>query len=154
MKFSVRGFTLIELLIVMAVIGVLAASVLFILNPLEQLAKAHDSSRKNDLSQIQNALESYYSDNGSYPPTVSFGGSFSPYMTKVPNDPKDPETVYVYYLSADGQSYYLYASLERSVDSGACNAGAACVSLSANSLSETACGKICNYGVSSPNVTP
>lgn len=61
------GFTLIELLIVIAVIGVLAAVILVALNPLEQIARGRDSGRKNTLSQLVTALQSYAATNGAYP---------------------------------------------------------------------------------------
>jgi len=66
---SGAGFTLIELLIVMAVIGILAASVLTLINPLEQFAKARDSERKKTLRELANALERYMIKKGSYPST-------------------------------------------------------------------------------------
>ncbi len=69
-KFS-RGFTLIELLVVIAIIGVLASGVLVAINPLEQIKKARDAQRKQDLAQIQKPLEVYYNDNGRDPTLLS-----------------------------------------------------------------------------------
>lgn len=63
------GFTLIELLIVIGVIGILAASILIIINPFGQFAKARDAGRKQTLKQLANALEGYMIKNGSYPIT-------------------------------------------------------------------------------------
>jgi len=63
------GFTLIELLIVIAVLGILPASVLILINPLEQFAKARDSERKKTLRELANALERYMIKNGVYPAT-------------------------------------------------------------------------------------
>lgn len=60
-----RGFTLIELLVVVAIIGMLASVVLASLTSAR--AKAKDARRAADLRQIQNALELYATDNGSYP---------------------------------------------------------------------------------------
>lgn len=60
-----RGFTLIELLIVMAIIGIMAG---FSLSAMQgALAKARDTQRKNDLRQIQIALEAFKADHGHYP---------------------------------------------------------------------------------------
>jgi type II secretion system protein G len=168
-----RGFTLIELVIVIAMLGLFAVAVLAVLNPLGQIQKANDARRKTDLEQVQRALEVYYQDNGSYPSNSSnyriqvvvagkttelpWGSAFLTYMNKLPADPNASHT-YVYYspASSNGQTYYLYASLDRgSKDPQACNSGSACTTLGVGSFpSATACGGTCNFGVSSSNVTP
>lgn len=62
-----KGFTLIELLVVIAIIGVLAAVVLVAINPVQQLARARDSGRKQTVGTLGNALEAYAtSHEGSY----------------------------------------------------------------------------------------
>lgn len=166
------GFTLIELLLVVAILGILAVSVLLTLNPFAQLQKGNDAKRKADLSQIQKALEIYYQDYGEYPdmsnyqlnPVTSapgfipisrtqknWGSSWQPYMNVIPKDPV-PSKNYVYYTS-DRQSYYLYASLDRGgKDPQACKSdGTACANLSIGAT----CGSgICNFGLSSPDKTP
>ncbi|OGH24990.1 MAG: hypothetical protein A3B47_02755 [Candidatus Levybacteria bacterium RIFCSPLOWO2_01_FULL_39_24] len=160
-----RGFTLIELLIVIAVIGILAVAIISIINPLTQFQKANDSRRKSDLAQIQRAFETYYQDYGKFPDSsgyiiagIGWGLSWMPYMGTLPKDPASPSRNYVYYSSSDGQTYYLYASLERGGnDPQACNLGNACTSLGTNGIPTNACASgsiICNYGVSSPNVSP
>ena len=53
------GFTLVELLIVIAVIGVLAAVILVVINPLEQIARGRDAGRINSITQIGNAMQAY-----------------------------------------------------------------------------------------------
>lgn len=177
------GFTLIELIVVIGVIAILSAMIIAILNPLEQFAKARDSQRKSDLSQIQKALEQYYQDTGSYPnPNASYeiiginsgvitwGTSNTanwPYMNVMPKDPENNRS-YVYYST--GQSYWLYTALERGKqDPQACNNGNACSEFgtppAANPPSNpvfpssSSCGNgdpsvVCNYGVSSPNTSP
>lgn len=162
------GFTLVELLVVIGIIGILVAAALLVLNPIAQFQKANDAKRKGDLAQIQRALEIYYHDLGKYPQsssdykiiyngnTASWGSNlFMPYMTTLPQDPT-PARTYVYFSTPanNPQSYYLYASLERDNDPQLCNKGSACSSLANNGVSSTACGFICNFGVSSSNVSP
>ncbi len=162
------GFTLIELVVVVGILSIISMGAITLLNPLEQFKKANDARKKADLSQVQKALESFYEDNGSYPDffaagdfrikglngnVVAWGASWQPYMNILP---KSPSGSYVYY-SSGGQSYYLYASLERTTDPQLCNSGSACTGLTAVGGEpdlNVACGGICNYGVSSPNVSP
>jgi len=167
-----NGFTLIELIVVIGILSILAVGSMVALNPLEQFKKANDSRRKADLSQIQKAVETYYQDNGSYPSsslggsalyritsnagltTVEWGTSWSPYMNLLPKDPSASKN-YVYYSA--GQSYYLYASLDRgSLDPQSCQGmiNGECQSIGANIGSAKSCGGPCNFGVSSPNVSP
>jgi type II secretion system protein G len=169
---SLRGFTLVELIIVVGVIAILAAGTIAVLNPFTQFQKADDSRRKSDLSQIQKGLEVYYQDLGRYPQNatqcnyevlgnnsdgndcIEWGKSWQPYMNVVPKDPKEANS-YVYFVTTDGQAYFLYANLSRgTVDKQSCNNGDACNSLSSNNIPVTACGGTCNYGISSPNVSP
>lgn len=159
-----KGFTLVELLIVIAILGILAVGLIAIVNPAGQLQKAQDSKRKSDLSQVQKALETYYQDNRVYPDSINnkigfnnqsinWGTSWAPYMTTLPKDPTSSKQ-YVYYVSSDRQTYYLYASLDRVTDSQACfSTGNPCSSATANSVG-TACIGNCNYGISSQNVSP
>lgn len=165
-----KGFTLIELVVSIGILAILAGLALAILNPFEQFKKAQDARRKSDLAQVQKALEQYYQDTGHYPSssgayqivgqggTIIWGQSWAPYLDVVPTDPESKKT-YAYYAPtspAGLQTYYLYASLDRAKDIQACNSGAACISITSNSISTAACGSgyTCNYGVTSPNVSP
>ncbi|MBI2028741.1 MAG: type II secretion system protein [Candidatus Levybacteria bacterium] len=56
---SRKGFTLIELLIVIAILGVLAAGVLVLIDPVQQLARARDAGRKNSVGQLARAVQAY-----------------------------------------------------------------------------------------------
>ena len=56
------SFTLIELLIVIAVIGILAAAVVLVLNPGQLLAQARDGTRVQDIATINSALGDYLAD--------------------------------------------------------------------------------------------
>jgi len=166
----VKGFTLIELLIVIGVIGILVTGVFVYVDPLAQLQKAHDARRKSDLAQIQRALEQFYKDdNGKYPANpvdgdyriqgldgqvADWGAPFLPYMAVLPKDSKDGKK-YIYISGNNGQSYRLYASLERGgSDPQACKPdGSICSGVPSGVRCGTA-ADICNYGVSSPNVSP
>ncbi len=98
-----QGFTLIELLVVVAIIGILSSVVLSSLSTARM--KARDARRVSDLKQIRIALESYFADNGHYPPTAcgwdcnSYYSSYSDsswntlkshlagYISNLPKDP-------------------------------------------------------------------
>ncbi len=171
-----RGFTLIELLVTIAVIGAMAGAVTLVMNPVTQIQKANDAKRKSDLAQIQRALETFYNDFGRYPEadtsvatnyrikkdsatTVGWGtNGFRPYMELLPIDPSSTKN-YSYYSNSttNNQSYYLFASLDRSNDPQACNNGSECTSISSGTIPgspKCGTGNNCTYGVSSPNVSP
>ncbi len=160
------GFTLIELIVVIAVVGLLAVGVMTVINPVDQVQKSRDARRKADLSSIAKALELFYQDNGYFPDsmngfiyddvtsqTIEWGSDgFKPYMQQVP---KDMNSSKKYSYHSTGESYWIFASLDRGgKDNQACNApddspcsravvvGAQCGE-----------GSLCNYGISSPNVS-
>lgn len=62
---SKEGFTLIELMVVLAVLGILAAVAIPRFNDMR--GKATLVKAKNELKQVQTALELYYAENNSYP---------------------------------------------------------------------------------------
>ncbi|OGH07960.1 MAG: hypothetical protein A2W22_06860 [Candidatus Levybacteria bacterium RBG_16_35_11] len=166
-----KGFTLLELIIVIAVIAIISTVVMTAVNPIAQFQKANDGRIKSDLAQLQRALESYYEDNGRYPTSVDFeiqtiadpgvgnnwGDPWTPYMDFLPKSPGS--RTYAYFATDDGQSYFLYANLERGAyDPQACK-GVNNVCDGSNQEAggpslESACGGICNYGVTSPNENP
>ena len=157
---------MVEVLIAMALLGIMATGIIVAVNPLSQIQKAQDSKRKSDLSQIQKALETYYQDIGKYPPATSdykikgldnnavmWGSSWQPYMSVLPKDPTASKSYIYRSPNLDGQTHYLFASLDRGGnDPQACfSDGGKC----SNAPSDTGCGTgVCNYGVSSPNVSP
>jgi len=117
------GFTLIELLVVIVIISILAA--LLMVNFVGVRQRGRDAQRKSDLRQIQTALELYRSDNGIYPassPIQTCGGqlaSGSPtivYMRKIPCDPLNASSPYVYETLDSGNTYTIYACLENLSD--------------------------------------
>lgn len=129
------GFTLIELLIVIGIIGILAGVLVILVNPVTQIAKAHDLERKNTLKQLQGALEQYFADNNSYPDTASAwfssesgdtesdnSGDWIPglspkYMTQLPEDPRGGDSELVgcennkraYWYKSNGEEYVILA---------------------------------------------
>lgn len=62
-----KGFTLIELLVVITLIGILAVSVLSALNPIEQINKGRDASKRADSSQLLSSLDRYFASNEKFP---------------------------------------------------------------------------------------
>lgn len=71
-----KGFTLIELLVVMLIISILAGLILYIL-PMVHYKEAHTRA-EGEIRSITTALESYKSDNGSYPDDALLGaGSYT-----------------------------------------------------------------------------
>lgn len=157
----VKGFTLVELITITALIAVLISGVIAVINPIAQLDKAQDARRKSDLAEIQKGLDLYYQDNGRYPASTgtyqitgaAWNAAWSPYMGRVPQDPTPATRTYVYFASANGQSYWLYANLARGAkDSQSCTGGNDCPSVPAANACGT--GKACNFGLSSPNVSP
>ena len=142
---------MIELLLIIAIIGVLAGTVIVFINPAVQFQRANDARRKSDLSEIQKALEVYYNDNNSYPVAtdVSFGSAWDPYMGLVPQDPKPSGRNYVY-VQVDANTYRMYASLERPTDTPSC--GVQCPSAPAPPACGVGTG--CNFGITSPNTSP
>lgn len=131
--FSKKGFTLIEILIVVAIIAILASSVLVGFGPAQR--QGRDARRISDLRQVQNALELYYSKCGYYPGPVQAGtscsGAFSQTNTwaglttvltgsgiginQVPDDPTNGK--HYTYGSANGSGYVLAADLEQTGNS-------------------------------------
>jgi general secretion pathway protein G len=154
LQISKSGFTLIELLVVIFITGILIGLSVFGLQNARQ--DARDAQRKADLQTIRAALEMFKADCGKYYYSATslpspFVGivdatrytstcvAASTYLSKTPADVISTQS-YKYY-SADGSSYVLCASLERSGGT-----AAACGTWAANSCG----GSGCNYQVTSP----
>lgn len=74
-KLFKQGFTLIELLVVISIIGVLATIVATNLNSAR--ARARDLKRKQELREMQSALQLYYNNNQAFPDDAF--GRYLPY---------------------------------------------------------------------------
>jgi prepilin-type N-terminal cleavage/methylation domain-containing protein len=123
------GFTLIEIVVAIAVLAMMSAAVLSLINPVREIKRGNDSRRKADLTKIQSALELYRYDNSNYPTSPSPGlsaltGSTPKYLETIPSDPVSGNPAYVYTASPSGCNnstnpclgYTLYACLENTSD--------------------------------------
>jgi prepilin-type N-terminal cleavage/methylation domain-containing protein len=109
-----KGFTLIELLVVIAITAILTSVIIPSLFGTK--AKARDTKRISDISQIQLALELYQDNNGGVYPTGIYGGALNPYLSPVPKDPSNNAN-YSYAALKIGaavecSNYHIGASLE------------------------------------------
>ena len=66
---KIRSFTLVELLIVIAILAILAAAVVIVINPGEMIAEARDTQRITDTKNLKDAADLLILDD----PTTSFG---------------------------------------------------------------------------------
>lgn len=167
-KLNLQSFTLIELLIIIVILGFLTA--LISGNYISSLQKGRDARRKNDLAQIQRALETYYEDNKAYPTGVPpFGSGFctptscvsgsKTYMVRTPEDPNASYS-YAYLVDTDSQYYYLFSCIENSKNdkgTGVSNDGYYCPPAGPISCTTApdcgACGR-CLYVIGSSNALP
>ena len=109
-----KGFTLVELLVVIAIIGVLATLVLLQLGTAR--ARARDTKRISDVSQLRTAVEQYFEDNGGkYPADIS-QLTLQRYVTKVPTDPLSAAAYgyAIYKVGGNITAYQIYTTLEQS----------------------------------------
>lgn len=142
-----QAFTLIELLVVITIIGILASIGLNSFTSAQ--IKSRDVKRKTNLKQISDSLEAYYNDHGQYPAEadIVWGASLTDangtiYMVQLPADPTLGLSYNYAYLDS-GKKYQLYAHLENDQD------------LNLITITGPQCGtKVCNYGISSSNITP
>ncbi len=105
LQFSIRrsGFTLLELIIAIAVLGILAATVIVAINPSKRQNQARDAAVKNDIGQISSALQSYFTSGivGTYPGALSALTTSSD-LKSIPTPPAPGSGSYTYAPAADG----------------------------------------------------
>ncbi|MDD4412638.1 MAG: prepilin-type N-terminal cleavage/methylation domain-containing protein [Patescibacteria group bacterium] len=161
MKFkNQKGFTLIELLVVIVIIGILATLTTVALSTAR--VKARDAKRISDIKQMQTALELYYNEENTYPPTSALDvgkalvGAVSgkTFMGKIPAGPNTGET-YTYAQINSGTSYTLGYVLEKPVNEFAAGAAIAVPGSINNQCTPNCSGKVCGSngcgGTCAPN---
>lgn len=114
------GFTLIELLVAMGIMAVLTGMAIFNFN--QSRVRARDVQRKNDIKQLQTALELYKNDSSLYPVETDFQTLLmdAAYTKSVFRDPRSAEWSdyrYIHDPAGDLKTYYLQACLENTADS-------------------------------------
>lgn len=107
-KMNQKGFTIIELLVVIVIIGILVA--LTLPNLFSAQARGRDTDRKNELKNVQQKLETYFNDNGSYPAEGALADA------DVSSDEMQGPRNDAYTYESDGDSYTLTATLENASD--------------------------------------
>ena len=157
-----RGFTLVELLIVMVILGILATIVAG--SFMSSQEKARDTRRKSDLQSVAKAIEVYFNDKGQYPPSnngdidgYNWGEEFSDangtiYMIKLPEESSSARRYFYITEGGQNQTYAIFTRLENDQDKDIPINGAVY-----QYYDGTNCGagfNGCNYGISSPNITP
>ncbi|MDD4412231.1 MAG: type II secretion system protein [Patescibacteria group bacterium] len=143
-----KGFTLIELLVVIVIIGILATLATVALSAAK--VKARDAKRISDIKQMQTALELYYNEESTYPPTTALTvgqalvgtQSGKTFMGKIPAGPNTGET-YTYAQINGGTSYTLAYVLEKPVNEFAAGAAIALPGSINNQCIPNCSGKYC-----------
>ena len=114
-----NAFTLTEILIAIALIAVFTVIPVLAYNSF--IKQSRDNQRKQDLGQIQSALEMYKQSNGVYPESLNDLLDAPGYIAEIPVDPLAGEDVpggggaeygYLYSSDEDGVSYSIMAPLE------------------------------------------
>lgn len=135
-----HGFSLLELIIDIAILGILLVILFMLVDPLSQLEKAKDITRKHDLKELQSALDTYYNDYGCYPTSLPFGSQWregsTVYMREVPQDGacnSNPSMCYMYQVDMSDscpQWNILFAKQKKSADNASCtlqNVSSSCI---------------------------
>ncbi len=122
LKSKKQGFSILEVVVVIVVIGFFA--MLIIPGLISGPSRARDASRKSDLKLIGQALENYYHQADSYPTTLSkLEGGATPYIKKVPKDPKSGVDYIYITVGTPPSSFTLDTTLENKNDKDLKNMG-------------------------------
>jgi general secretion pathway protein G len=78
------GFTLMEMAIVLAIIGVLAATVAPLV--MAALTRAREATLQQDLKTMRKLIDDYYGDKGAFPPSLKALADQG-YIRAIPPDP-------------------------------------------------------------------
>lgn len=84
-----RGFTLIELLVVMAVLGLLVS--LAAPRYFQSIDKARESTLRENLMQLRQAIDRHFADTGKYPASLEELVT-KKYLRRIPSDPLTEKT--------------------------------------------------------------
>jgi prepilin-type N-terminal cleavage/methylation domain-containing protein len=98
-----NGFTLIELLVVIVIIGILAAIAIPIF--LHQRQKAVDASEKSDAHSLAIEMESYFTDDQSYPSSADYSFTAPAVTIGAEQVRMSPGNVPATYLNAAGNAF-------------------------------------------------
>lgn len=111
-----KGFTLIELLIVIAILGILAAATLAVLDPVDKIRNGNDAKVEQDIVNVAKAAEAYAAvNNGLYP-----SGTFAQVTTilvtagDLRSAPTPPGTYTAYTWTGGGATSFIVSGQLRS----------------------------------------
>lgn len=108
-----KGFTLVELMVVVAIIALI--SIVVVANVATARARSRDTVRAGDVKHLQEALQSYFSTNYTYPSSLS---SLAPgILNSIPKDPKS-KADYGYATSSSPLRFHVCATLESNTPKG------------------------------------
>lgn len=137
-----NGFTLIELLVAIGIMAVLTGMAVFNFN--QSRVRARDVQRKNDIKQLQTAMELYKNDNSTYPAAANFQTTLQspvPYTKTTFRDPRASEwSDYRYIPAADLKTYFLQSCLENPADAAKATNTAQCQLFTTDTSNFCSCG--------------
>ncbi len=120
-KIVKKAYSLLEILITISILILLLAALFLVFNPKTQIDKANDGKRRTELSSLKKVLEDWYNDKNCYPMPSQIcydaavqrpdgssvchicgnqttSPSFTPYLSRLPCDPRQPVNRYLYQI--------------------------------------------------------